>query len=245
MKYALPLALTLAILLVSIPAACAQRKKEDPLADKVRKSIKEGVKYLRDQSKDGGWETDISAKAFPGGWTSLAVLALLNAGVPVEDPVVKKGLETLRNIEPTKTYTVSLQTMAFAQPGQNEDKQRIQRNVQWLLDARTKDGWTYNKELTSGEVPDGSNTQYALLALHEGRRAGAVIDPKVMKEIEDMYVRQQNKQTNSWEYSKAIPGGRFTMTTAGVCGLLITGMNLETEHSTLKPHRSDKDCAKY
>ncbi len=248
MKYAWTLALTLSVTVVCVPAVNAQPKKEDPLAEKVRQSIRDGVKYLRDQGKDGNWETEVSSKLFPGGWTALAVLALLNAiDEPLKDPVVMSGIRTLRELKANSTYTVSLQTMVFAQAGQKEDKERIQKNVDWLLETRMENGWTYNRERMKGGVPDGSNTQYALLALHEGRRAGATVDPKVMKEIETMYVRLQNKNTGSWEYSsfEGLTGGRFTMTTAGACGLLITGMNLEQEHKNLEADGSDKKCGKY
>jgi Domain of unknown function (DUF4159) len=248
MKYALPLALTLAVALGSAPQARAQAKKEDPLAKKVRDAIDSGVKYLHAQGKDGNWEgQDLAASAHPTGWSALALLALLNSGEGADSSVVKNGLEYLRKHPATSTYSVSLQTMVFAQAGQTEDKERIQKNVDWLLAARMKDGWTYNKEQMRGNTPDNSNTQYALLGLHEGRRAGAIIDPKVMKELQEMYLRLQNADTGSWEYSsaKGLTGPRFTMTTAGVCGLLITGMNLDEEHKDLEADGSDKQCGKY
>jgi len=56
--------------------------------DRVRKAIDQGIQYLRDQEKgDGTWESaDNAAVLYPGGWTSLAMLALLNAGVKPSDP---------------------------------------------------------------------------------------------------------------------------------------------------------------
>ncbi len=251
MKYAVTFAIALTVLTVGhIPPARAQAKKEDPLAEKVRQSIADGVKYLRDKGKSGDWENNdvLISNNFKGGQTSLALLALMNAGVPLTDPIVKNGLDKLREMKPTTTYAVSLQTMAFAQAGQNEDRERIQKNVDWLLAARMANGWTYDKERMQGgkNSADNSNTQYALLGLAEGRRAGAKVEAKVMKEIQKMYIDQQEQaKTGGWQYSSSFPGTRFTMTTAGVCGLLITGMNLEEDHKDLEADGTDPKCGKY
>ena len=60
------------------------------------------------------------------------------------------------------------------------DKERIQRNVKWLLDTRRPGGWSYNAKAFT---PDNSNTQYALLGLHEAHVAGFKIDDKTLKEL--------------------------------------------------------------
>ena len=76
----------------------------------------------------------------------------------------------LRIIPPSKTYVVALQTMVFAQAGDGQDRERIQRNVDWLVKTKGVNGWSYGGEKTG--LPDNSNTQYALLGLHEGIVAG-------------------------------------------------------------------------
>src|SRR5207237_1335753 len=144
-----------------------------------------GVDFLRKQEDGkGSWErSDLVNAGMPGGYTSLALLALLNAGVKPDDPTIERGLTYLQKIEPQKTYVVSLQTMVFAEAGRKEDQLRIQRNVDWLLATRLFDGnqltgWSYDK-LELSKVPDNSNTQYALLGLHAGKMAGAKIDREV------------------------------------------------------------------
>src|SRR5262249_17438959 len=130
------LALVAALVLAARPAA-AQRNRE-PLVEQVHKAIAGGVQFLRDKEHgNGNWESeDPNSHQYPGGPTCLALLALLNAGVKPNDPVVERGLKYVRTLEPAKTYVVALQTMVFAEAGQNEDKERIQRNVDWLLAAR-------------------------------------------------------------------------------------------------------------
>src|SRR5579871_2442675 len=83
---------------MSLEAAPPPAKPE--LAEQVRKAIEEGKKFLRNQQVEvdeatGHWEIDINAKARRGGWTSLAVLALLNAGEDPKSKVVQRGLNYL------------------------------------------------------------------------------------------------------------------------------------------------------
>jgi hypothetical protein len=206
------------------------------------------VQYLRDQENGGKWENEALAIAYPGGQTSLVLLALMTAGVPPDDPAVQRGLKYLRGIEPEKTYVVGLQTMAFAQAGYGVDRERIQRNVTWLLRARHRAGWTYGQ---AGDGGDFSNTQYALLGLHEGIRAGAKVPPEDLRAIQRLYLDSRTAD-HGWAYYPAGKGGRggggtarMTMTAAGVCGLVITGMDLHAGNHTLAPDGSDPECGRY
>jgi hypothetical protein len=185
----------------------------------------------------GHWEVDgFQSQARHGGWTSLAILALLNSGVKPDDPVIARGLAWLRDVQPTYTYVVGLQTMVFVAAGQKEDRERIQRNVDWLIDARVMDGpdlkgWWYEKPGSKGMMgkPDNSNTQYALLGLHEANVAGFKIPREVWESIRAYYTRTQKKEgggIGSWGYAYEPNNGTLTMTTAGLCGLLIAGMDL-------------------
>jgi hypothetical protein len=221
MKRLLAGMLALALLLALTPAV-RPAADDDDLVDKVKKSIDAGVAYLRASQRGGNWE--VAAPNFPGGLTSLALLALLTSGVSVSDQAVQDGLEYLRGIEPKDTYVVGLQTMVFALADQAADRPRIRRNVEWLLDSRLPDGWTYHRS-RAGPGGDGSNTQYALLGLHEGLRSGAAtIDPKVLEALRKMFIDSQTA-AGGWSYRRGMPAS-MTMTTAGVCNLVITGMDL-------------------
>src|SRR5437879_11404817 len=80
--------------LLGAPLRAAEPEEED-LVEPVRKAIERGVKYLRSQQHNGDWENQ-GYPGYPGGATGLAVLALLNAGVPPEDQGVQDGLKYLR-----------------------------------------------------------------------------------------------------------------------------------------------------
>jgi hypothetical protein len=217
------------------PLRAAELPKEE-LVERVRKAIDSGVRFLSEKEKGkGNWEVGETSVSNPGGLSCLAVLALLNAGVPPNDPLIQRGIAYIRTVPPSRTYVVSLQTMVFAElqarstgkAERNEDADRIQRNVDWLLKAMIRrgngiGGWSYFAE---GRTGDNSNTQYALLGLHAGHLAGAKIDRTVWEAIRQYYLDEQHE--GGWVYSSQ-HGGQpiLTMTTAGVCGLLISGLEL-------------------
>src|SRR5262249_45422218 len=94
-----------ALLLVLLPAA-APAADRDPLVDRVKGSISKGIRYLKEQEGGKGSLEHSAAelsKFRPGGVTALAVVALLNAGVPANDPVIQRCLKYLRTVEPRQS----------------------------------------------------------------------------------------------------------------------------------------------
>lgn len=252
LAWAVTLSLPLALLLVSPPAARPQPADDkavagdDALVRKIKAAIDEGVAFLKSQQRrtDGSWE-GFHSTSEPGGWTALAVVALLNSGLTAKDPAVEKGLKYLRTVSPSRTYVVSLQTMAFCLARQNEDRERIQRNVKWLLDSRLPDGWTYApRQLRQAGVADNSCTQYALLALHEALVAGFKVDEKALAQIRQIYINSQTRD-GGWGYRNVRVDPRMTMTTAGLCNLIISGLDVSKTKAVLQPDGSAKDCGRY
>jgi hypothetical protein len=249
-----PLLVAFAAVLAFSAWASAQPKKE-PLVSQVKAAIERGTRYLKQtQRPDGRWTEPATLAGYEGGITSLAVLALLNAGVSAEDDCVKKGLAALRRLEPDKTYVRALQTMVFVEAAQVVDRQRITANVNWLLDARVIDprksqllGWGYEK----GKMgrPDNSNTQYALLGLWAGRQGGVDINQEIWKSIRDYYLQMRDLD-GSWIYDpqgerSGHNGPSLTMTTAGLCGLLIAGMELTVGREQLQSDGTAMGCGGY
>lgn len=252
MRYIFAPALVLAVTVVGLVPAQAPRAGKEKLVDQVRTSIDRGVKFLRDQQRrEGHWETEAVSPLMPGGCTALALLALLNAGVKPEDPVIQSGLKYLRGLdmdESRKVYVVGLMAMVFAEARQAVDAERIQRCVNWLLRARVirngqLHGWNYGLA-TSGD-PDHSNSQYALLGLHAGQTAGAKISRQDWESIRDFYIRTK-KPDGGWFYREQGGSTSLTMTTAGLCGLLISGMELNDGREILLPGGAGaKNCGQY
>jgi hypothetical protein len=245
------LALLLGIALLPAPRSSAQpQSKAEPLVDQVRSAIEAGRRFLQQQEKGRGeWERGLYAGAKPGGCTALALLALLNSGVKPDDPIIQRGLGYLRQVEPRDTYVVGLQTMVFNEVGDARDLPRIQRNVDWLIEARIMAadgrlrGWGYTPDT---RVTDNSNSQYALLGLHSGKQAGAKIATDVWESILHYYSGTQEGD-GGWVYGYDYGNGgtTLTMTVAGLCGLYIAGEELDAGRRQLQPDGSDPQCGKY
>lgn len=226
------------------PAPPKPGGQEAELVQKVKDSIERGVKYLKkQQKKDGDWEGIVlgDIAGLKGGVTSLATLALLNAGLKPDDPSVALALEYLRKIKPEKTYVVALQTMVFAEARQPKDVPQIAENAEWLRKTaiyrnNKLDGWSYPYQ---GAPGDNSNTQYALLGLYAAKTAGVKVDEKLWADIMDYYTRTQRPDPDDragfWTYHTVTNEkfGSFTMTVGGACGLLIANMGLDRSEQGL------------
>jgi len=185
----------------------------------VRQAIDKGVGYLkRMQRSDGSWSDFLG---YPGGTTALCTLALLNSGVEPDDPHVKRALGYIRDkVKPEKTYTVALQTMVLCKAKPTGYKLLVSRNVRWLesqqkqaTDSRPG-AWGY--PAASG---DNSNSQFALLALHEAERAGVKVSGRTWRLAKTYWEKCQNVD-GSWGYYKGVPG-TGSMTSAGIASLVI------------------------
>ncbi len=238
------------LILLLLPSTLFAQPKNEPLVDQVKSSIDRGVQFLRTkQIASGSWEAEEAG--YDGGRTSLALLALLNSGVPVNDPAVAKGLVYLRNVNSDRTYVRALQTMALAE-AKADDKKQILANVEWLLAARVYDenkkflGWTYGKVPGGGfRSTDNSNTQYAVLGLWSAKQAGIALSEDVWREIRDYYLRSQfDDGAHRYQpFSKDDP--QMTMTVAGLCGLLIAGLELNERREILQPDGTTRNCGVY
>jgi hypothetical protein len=251
-----------AVLTLSLACAGPARaqevaRKQEPLAEQVKRAISRGVKFLRQtQRADGSWEIDVAVVANRGGETSLALLALLNCGVPPGDRTVARGLDWLqkqhRGGDPRQTYVRALETMVYAEAmnraevGRARYKELIKDNVDWLLEARHMNGgdllgWSYQQR---GGRPDNSNTQYALLGLYAGKTADVPIKKADWESIRSFYKRTQQKD-GGWPYHSDAGPPTLTMTTAGLCGLLIAGAELNVGREKPRGDGTFKGCGEY
>jgi hypothetical protein len=200
------------------------RARADIDADTVKQSIERGIQYLRrEQRADGSWPDH---PGLPGGITSLCTLSLLNAGVPLEDPQIQAALNYVRKLKLAMTYTVSLQTMVLCAAEPQKDLLRIRENVRWLEEVQLRNGdkkgsWGYSSKQGVG---DNSNSQFALLALHEAERAGVPVSEQTWRLASNYWERTQNLD-GSWGYMEG-QSGTGSMTCAGISAMIITADKL-------------------
>jgi hypothetical protein len=205
--------------------------------EEVRKSIDRGAAYLlSQQNNDGSWPDMV---AQPGGVSALCTLALLNAGVEVDDPRIQKALNFLRRIKPERTYVVSLQTMVFSRAEPQRNLDLLASNVKWLegnqvVEGPNKGSWSY-PGLGGG---DNSNSQFALLALYEAERAGVAASDRTWRLAKRYWEDCQNPD-GSWSYTKQTQGGTGSMTCAGITSMAIVADRFQSVDAEVSGDRID------
>lgn len=213
--------------------------------EKVREAMDGGVAFLKSrQHRNGHWSEE---EVHIGGVSVLCTLAMLQCGVPLDDPHMEKALEFLRKIDPTSgpvesTYVASLQTMVFCLADPKRDAGLIRRNVLWLQRTQKTKGpktgsWGYPYGFG-----DPSNAQFALLALYEADRLGLEIDPKIWKSAGQFWKNTQNMD-GSWAYNFLPPElgrqapGSGSMTCAGIVSLIISAEKSQLADAVIRGER--------
>ncbi|HKB04592.1 MAG TPA: protein kinase [Gemmataceae bacterium] len=207
-----------------------------PLSEPEMDARDKAIAWLKKEQTDwggglGDWEEVRADVTIPtGGPTALALLALLECGVPLDDPVVARGMKYLRStqIEPNNLYVVAVQTQVFCAANQREDADRIKANVRWLENAAAYDGpkllgWSYSNK-PAGRA-DTSCTRYAVAALHAANRAGYLpTNLGLWGDVRDLFVRTQ-QPGGGWRYSENNPKADAeptrTMTASGALCLVL------------------------
>jgi hypothetical protein len=221
-------AFALVIAACLLPSGKAEAQQPPVSTRQIEQAIDKARDWLvRQQNADGSWECSMRPNETRVGATSLVTLALLNAGLPPENPAVSKSLQWLRGQTPDETYSVSLQTMVLAIVTPDADRLQLARNVKWLEDGQIRVGatagsWSYHHNRGNG---DNSNSQYAMLALHEASEAGVRVDPNVWELAQKYWIACQVGD-GSWGYTLGNLGGSGSMTCAGITSLWITSQHL-------------------
>jgi hypothetical protein len=218
----------------------------DPVA--VKKAIDGGIRFIKRGQTDGRWP---EFRAHPHGLSALCTLALLNCGVPADDPVVAASLNKLRQLSPNEigtVYGVSLHVMVLAQADPKKHLLQIGKSVDWLEGVQIKTGrnkgcWSYPNEYGQG---DNSNAQFAVLALWEAERIGVKVNRKTWELALDYWKRSQ-KRDGSWGYFNdqvgadggdgRVRGGNHSsgsMTCAGIASIIMCQGRLHDPDATVK-----------
>lgn len=225
MRWCLPLAAVwISTTLAAGPVLAADVSKVE-----VDRAIQRAVQFLANQqSLDGEWG---AGDAHVVGITSLALLALLNADVPNNHPVVQKGLRALRrvraDVEPVETYDISLMIMALVAARDPSDQPRIhilaQRlEARQLTGQKNIGGWSYRGD----GLGDPSNAQFAILGLREAVEAGYQANRETwIKALQYWSVRQN--PDGGWSYGDA--GSSGSMTVAGLSSITIIAQMLQDD----------------
>src|SRR5438309_2622636 len=137
-------AVALLVFFWSAPAAAQQPADAATIND----SIRRGVESLKKEQKaSGSWGTGTNPKDNNGiGYTALAGLTLVECGVPITDPGLKKAALIVRNAatELDSTYELSLAILFLDRMKDKNDKKVIQLLAGRLISAQMPSGgWGY------------------------------------------------------------------------------------------------------
>lgn len=213
----------------TVRAAEPDRPSVGPDAKLLERLRQDGVNYLKtSQADDGSWTSPRMV-----GITGLVTAALLQSGVPVDDPTVQAGLKHLSDrIQKDggvyfpesnhRNYETSIAILAFqaANADGRYDKvidgaEHFLRDLQWdegegLESSDTAYG---GAGYGSHRRPDLSNTQFLLEAL---RTAGVKSDDPAMQKALIFVSRSQNLETeaNNTPFAAKINDGGFYYTPA-------------------------------
>ena len=261
-----------------IPPKLTMPKTPNEIRDAhIRVVLDAAIKYLKSiEKRNGVIGTDghVFNHTYPVGPTALGLLAMIEAGVPMNDPHVRAAYKYVFETRTDHSYEVALQAMVLArQPsdrvGRSERRAMellLKRFVDWqatdgmwtywLLDPREvpageRGGWgrlvgsTWRKEFASG---DRSNTQFAVLALWEMSKRGVEVPKRTLRLAADQFLQTQNA-TSGWSYVKDAkkynhPEQTPTMNATGLASLYILRDLLGETGEGLFTGASSPNCGK-
>ena len=192
---------------------------------------------IEDLREDGAcvWPTNVDWPGCRIGATALAVNALRVSGVPGSDPVIRKAIRTtllrdgiaLRGDMERYTYALALLSLALTKVDRVQFKPLIDVLSRRIIGGQLDNGqWTYRcyepgyQDEPRPAVGDNSNTQYAILALREARRAGVEIPDEVWARCAK-FLRESPNRNGGWGYGFGSSLHELSMTAAGIATLSI------------------------
>jgi hypothetical protein len=148
---------------------------------KVDKAVAKGVTFLKGTQRDKGNWILFNKRL---GQTVLAAYALLEAGVPVNDPAIQKAAEFIRKYLPQndKTYETALSLLFLDRLGDPQDKPLIRSlTLQIIAGQCLTGGWGYTCSRLNKSQED--ILCKSLEELIKRQRSGEVSTSKLLKDL--------------------------------------------------------------
>ena len=227
----------LGLAVIVLVFCCAGRASAAPLTaggvwddQLVEKAIARGTAWLwSQQGKAGNWPTlSNGSHHYPAGATAIAVYALLESGVSVDEPRMAKALAWLKKAESHKVYTLGLRCYAWLaadrqRPGMYKKYLRADA-VQLLRSVNVKTGgWHY--DTTDRKRYHNSTSQYGVLGVWCLDQAGGEV-PRQFWDLTARYWISGQQADGGWGYQYKRGGSTGSMSTAGVASLFVSFDNL-------------------
>ncbi len=160
----------------------------------------------------------------PTGRTALAVLALLDAGIPAQSPRIAAAIDWMSTTPADGTYAIAARLMVWCRLPDFDRARRLE--CERLLERFSVEGggWDYGPSPRLGFI-DQSLTQFGLQAITEAAQRGASIPAAVFDRVRARFIGTQNPD-GGWGYRRIGDPSRGSMTAAGVASLAIIEKHL-------------------
>ncbi|MDG2021915.1 MAG: terpene cyclase/mutase family protein [Phycisphaerales bacterium] len=158
--------------------------------------------------------------AQPTGRTAIAVLALLEAGMPVQTPRITTAVDWLRRNPATGTYAIAARLMVWTRL--NDAFLPLARSATARLLERFSiegGGWDYGPDPRARFV-DQSLTQFSMQALADASARGIAIPRRLADIVRRRFLARQGRE-GGWGYRDPNDPPRGSMTAAGLATLAI------------------------
>ncbi|MBI5723363.1 MAG: terpene cyclase/mutase family protein, partial [Planctomycetes bacterium] len=238
------------ILILTVSPSIAQtpfdfKNPRIPFSDQgVEKAIDKAVQYLlSSQQADGSWPAPVlgskdkdSVLNCKIGTTSLVLYALMEKGLSFQNEKIAKGLKWLADTAEVldgrnATYGISFRCQAWLRAwkqAKDSDKTAASKYRKCLetdvakfvkeKDKQFNGGYSY--ALTESRFGDNSNSQYGVLAVWAGYRAGMEIPKEYWEKVMKYWIPQQ-RPDGGWNYAENEPAPTASMTAAGIATLFV------------------------
>ena len=157
--------------------------------------------------------------AQPTGRTALAVLALLDAGIPAQSPRVAAAIDWMSTTAADGTYAIAARLMVWCRLPDFDRERRLECHR--LLERFSVEGggWDYGPSPRLGFI-DQSLTQFGLQAITEAGGRGISIPDRLYARVRTRFIANQNTD-GGWGYRRIGDPSRGSMTAAGVASLAL------------------------
>ena len=157
--------------------------------------------------------------AQPTGRTALAVLALLDAGMPAQSRRIAESIEWMSVTPADGTYAIAVRLMVWCRlPGRDRER-RIECDRLLERFSLEGGGWDYGPTPRLGFV-DQSLTQFALQAIAEAARRSIEVPRPIFERVRSRLLATQNPD-GGWGYRRRGDPARGSMTAAGIASLAL------------------------
>src|SRR5690606_1789043 len=108
-------------------ASISAQDAANPKLQNRQLAVRSGVEFLKQQQREDGMWVSNTGGLYRIGTTALRALALIESGVPMNDPAIQQSLAVLRTPDTKLVYDASLQIAVLTHSKEDDDRALLER----------------------------------------------------------------------------------------------------------------------